>query len=102
MKLKRFPQKLLRKRPSRTTPSTREPLSTNPPDYSIGYCWFLYHTGRLWRWLPTLLNHHGLKCLAAPPAIAPSEEDNIRALRIPSRRDAAPVLRSRGSPRCPT
>src|ERR1039458_9952535 len=32
----------------------REPLATNPPDYSIGACWFLYHNGRLWRRLPML------------------------------------------------
>src|SRR5580692_3661345 len=59
MKLKRLPQKLsphkhMRKRPSQTTPSTREPLASNPLDYIIGYCWFLYHTGRLRRRLPTL------------------------------------------------
>src|SRR5450759_76732 len=101
MKLKRFPQRLLRKRLSRTTPSTREPLATNPPDYSIGYCWFLYHTGRPWRRLPTLLNHHGLKCLAAPLAIAPSAEDNIRPSHTPSRPDAEPPLRCADIRQCP-
>src|SRR4030081_891427 len=102
MKLKRFPQKLLRKRPSRTTPSTRQPLAkihlttvsdtagfyTTPEGPGAGY--------------PRLLNQHELKCLAAPPAIAASAEDNIRASRTPSRPDAAPAPRSRGSPRCPT
>src|SRR5208282_5875190 len=42
------------KRLSRTTPSTRQPLATNSPDYSIGSCWFLYHNGRPWRRLPML------------------------------------------------
>src|SRR5450631_773679 len=64
MKLKRFPQKLLRKDPREPLPQGTSPLARNPPEYSIGYCWFLYHTGRLWRRLPTLLNHYGFKCLA--------------------------------------
>src|SRR3981081_1858392 len=51
---------------------------------------------------PRLLNQHELKCLATPLAIAPSAGDNIRASRTPSRPDAAPALRSRGSLRCPT
>src|ERR1700704_1878748 len=102
MKLKRFPQKLLRKSPSRTPPSPRQPLAkihlttvsdtagfyTTPEGPGAGY--------------PRLLNQHKLKCLAVPPAIAALARDNIRVSRTPSRPDAAPALRSRGSLRCRT
>src|ERR1039457_3802555 len=63
MKLKRLPQKLPRKSPREPLPQGASPLARNPPEYSIGYFWFLYHTGRLWRRLPTLLNHYGFKPL---------------------------------------
>src|SRR5260370_5371079 len=50
---------------------------------------------------PPFLNPHEVKYLAAPLAIAASAGDNIRASRTPSPPDAAPLLRSRGSHRCP-
>src|SRR5713101_8992034 len=101
MKLKRFPQKLLRKDSRKPLPLRASPLATIHLHYSIGYCWFLYHTGRLWRRLPTLLNHHGLKWLAAPLSIALSAEDNIRPWHRPSRPDAEPALRSADIRQCP-
>src|ERR1700681_913878 len=82
MKLKRFPQKLLRKRPSRTTPSTRQPLATNPPDYSIGYCWFLYHTGRSWRLLPTFTKPTRGQILKQLHSLSGRRQRIISALRI--------------------
>src|SRR5271167_2298473 len=103
MKLKRFPQKLLRKGLSQTTPSRREPLAINPPDYSIGYCWFLYHTGRLWCRLPTLLEAFGRVSLAIQTLKAPDSCTNgkgrsstraataAESVTASSRRTAAPI-----------
>src|SRR3979411_121901 len=82
MKLKRFPQKLLRKSLSRTTPSTRQPLATNPPDYSIGYCWFLYHTGRSWRWLPTFTKPTRAQMLSNSARLSRRWQGIISVLRV--------------------
>src|ERR1700674_1244817 len=102
MKLKRFPQKLLRKRPSRTTPSTRQPLATNPPTTVSDTAGFYTTPEGPGVGYPRLLNQHDLKCLASSLAIAASVEDNIHPSHIPSRPDAAPAPRSGGSLRFPT
>src|SRR6202040_1365670 len=81
MKLKGLPQKLLRKGPSQTTASCAS-LPQHLPDHTIGYCWFLYHTGRLWRRLPRLLKHYGLKCLAMQQQLSGRGQRIITVLGI--------------------
>src|ERR1700688_1443237 len=104
MKLKRFPQNLLRKRPSRTTPSTRQPLATNPLTTVSDTAGFYTTPEGPGAGYPRLLNQHDLKCLGAPPAIAASVEDNIRPSHTPLSRRLVlePALRSADIHQCPT
>src|SRR6202040_3578646 len=104
MKLKRFPQKLLRKDPREplpqraslspqihlTTVSDTAGFYTTPEGPGAGY--------------PRLLNQHELKCLASLPAIAASVEDNIRPSHIPLSRHLVleRALRSADIRQCPT
>src|SRR6266446_9076131 len=102
MKLKRFPQKLLRKRRRERLPQRASlSLQIHCLQYRLLLV-FIPHRKAL-----ALVTHvtkpPRAQMLSGPKSpIAVSVEDNIRPSHIPSRPDAAPAPRSGGSLRCPT